>query len=495
MGKAGDTKKQIREMLETKNVNLTEISDRLGLAPSTVSQHLKEMVDSGQIRLADDRPRKWKYYELNRGPVQSPYEPGFQVKRIVIPIAGIILIAVLAVGLYFSGSRGVAVAQQVYIAPGSAVPHGSTVFSLSDSPQFYNISALFITVTNASVRSTSGKWYRIPLQERTFNLVGLRNISEILSGVNLTEGSYDAISLSVSNVTAIVNGTSRNVFLPSGRLFVVGGFNITGNSTNWVNIDVNLEKSLHLTGNDTLVMLPVLLVSHQTGNEIDLNSSSIVLAKTTPTDHENFECGMDMNGSMKGNFSLPQNVSVVFVSGKLVGRGEGPPQFVMRAKGRFIIGDDARAFVVFNGLNGSTEENAVFPAPFGAAAVEANASAWFNQTNASEENNSVVVCPTMGRCGRLIRPPQIAVWSNGTGQTGTNETANWKESSNITSNWLVRLPAGVIGGNTSGYADCMYKDGAVRCTQNSSLNASAVVPSGRLVVVGGSCAGLRPGEC
>ena len=92
-------------------------------------------------------------------------------------------------------------------------------------------------MTNASVRSSAGTWYKIPLQEHTFNLVGLRNISEILSGVNLSQGSYDAILLSVSNVTAIVNGTSRHVFLPSGRLFVVGRFNISANSTNWVNID------------------------------------------------------------------------------------------------------------------------------------------------------------------------------------------------------------------------------------------------------------------
>ena len=124
MSRAGDTKKQIIDILQEKNGTLTDISEKLDLAPSTVSQHLKELVESGKIRQADDRPRKWKYYEINRGPAASPYDSGFQVKRIVMPIAGVILIAVLAIGLYLSGGGGVAAAQQVYIAPGSAVPQG-----------------------------------------------------------------------------------------------------------------------------------------------------------------------------------------------------------------------------------------------------------------------------------------------------------------------------------------------------------------------------------
>jgi DNA-binding transcriptional ArsR family regulator len=462
MSKTGDTKRQIIEFLQTKNGTLTDISEKLGLAPSTVSQHLKELVESGEIRSADDRPRKWKYYQINRGPVTSPYQSGFQVKRIIIPIAGILVIAVLAAGFYLSGGSRVAVAQQVYIAPGSSVPGGSTVFSLSDSPQFYNISALFITVTNASVL-TSGKWYRIPLQEHTFNLVGLRNISEILSGVNLTAGSYDAVSLSVSNVTAIVNGTSKSVFLPSGKLLVVGRFNISPNSTNWVNIDFDLQRSLHLTGNGTLIMLPVLLISHQTDNDIGLNTSSIVVVRGPASMHEDFEFGMEVNGSMKGNFTFPQNTSVDIFNGRVRDRGEGPPQFFISTRRGFVMGPNAMWFFSGNFMNGSFEANEPYAGPMGAAEI-LNWSANAVVSNGYENQSS-----------------------------GFNSSGNWQGPGNGMGHWLVRLPPGIADYNSSGYADCRFSDGGVACSQNDSMNASA--PTGRLVIVGGSCAGLRPGEC
>lgn len=65
MNKVAKTKNSIIEILSTRNKTLTEISILLGLAPSTVSQHLKELEATGKIRLADEQhSRKWKYYTL-----------------------------------------------------------------------------------------------------------------------------------------------------------------------------------------------------------------------------------------------------------------------------------------------------------------------------------------------------------------------------------------------------------------------------------------------
>jgi DNA-binding transcriptional ArsR family regulator len=465
MGKLGDTKKDILGLLETKNSTLTDIVNKLDLAPSTVSQHLKELTESGQIRLVQDKPRKWKYYEINRGPVTSPYERGYVMQRIVIPIAGIILVAILAIGLYHFGTGGVAAAPQVYIAPGSTVPSGSTVFSVSDSPQSYNISALFITVTNVSVQTSSGKWMSIPLQEHTFNLVGLRNISEILSGVNLSVGSYRAIALSASNVTAIVNGTSENVFLPNGRLLVVGGFNISSNSTNWVNIDFNLQKSLHITANGTLIMLPVLVISRQTGGNIQLNSSSIIIARGSPERHEGFECGMEANGSMKGNFSFAQN-GTVGIFGRRIEAGEGSPQFLIRTHRGFIIGPNAVWL-----LNGNLSNSVAGRIGEAAPMIRANASS--NWTG-----NGSVVCPMMfnGGChGPIGLPPRIV--ANGT--AGYNSSSGWHNTSfNGSGRWQMMVPPPLMGSNASGYVDCDISNGGVSCTENDSANIT--VPMGRL---------------
>jgi predicted ArsR family transcriptional regulator len=66
MSKLHRTKKTILEILSRKNKTLTDISRELKLAPSTVNQHLKELIGAGAIKLANDQhSRKWKYYEYN----------------------------------------------------------------------------------------------------------------------------------------------------------------------------------------------------------------------------------------------------------------------------------------------------------------------------------------------------------------------------------------------------------------------------------------------
>ena len=67
MSKTGKTKNKILELLNEKSETLTTICKKLDLSPSTVSQHLKEMEDSGSIKPIDNSSRKWKYYEINRG--------------------------------------------------------------------------------------------------------------------------------------------------------------------------------------------------------------------------------------------------------------------------------------------------------------------------------------------------------------------------------------------------------------------------------------------
>jgi DNA-binding transcriptional ArsR family regulator len=67
MSKVLKTKMEILQLLSVKSKTLTDISRALELAPSTVSQHLKELSMIGAVKLADEQhTRKWKYYELVR---------------------------------------------------------------------------------------------------------------------------------------------------------------------------------------------------------------------------------------------------------------------------------------------------------------------------------------------------------------------------------------------------------------------------------------------
>jgi DNA-binding transcriptional ArsR family regulator len=67
MSKAGETKNKILDALKERNKTLTELSDELGLSPSTVLEHIRDLVSSSEIREVVDVPRKWKYYEISSG--------------------------------------------------------------------------------------------------------------------------------------------------------------------------------------------------------------------------------------------------------------------------------------------------------------------------------------------------------------------------------------------------------------------------------------------
>lgn len=343
MSKTGDTKKRIVELLEQKNETLTELSNKLDLAPSTVSQHLQELVDSGDIRLVNDRPRKWKYYEINKSKTEQPYRGPFDIKRVVAPIAAIAIIVVIAFILFGSKSTSAGSLQQVYIAPGSAVPIGSTVFSVSDAPSLYNISALVVTVDNASIRSAStGKWYNVPLQANSFDLIELKNISSILSGVKLQSGIYDGLVLDISNVTATVNGTTENVILPNHKIYIIGYFNISNNSTNWINLDFDLSHSLHILANGSIAMLPVINVRHVNDSDLELNQSYIIIARGPGRVKAYEEYGMNENGSMVGNFCAPQNITLVATTeGRFRQGGIGITPIIVSTRHGLIIGGDA----------------------------------------------------------------------------------------------------------------------------------------------------------
>ena len=201
-------------------------------------------------------------------------------------------------------------------------------------PSFYNISALTVTVNNASIRSKStGKWFNIPLQAKTFDLVQLNNISSLLSGVKLSSGVYDNLVLHISNVTATINGTKQPVILPSGRLLITGNFNISNSTTNWVNLDFDLAHSLHITGNGEIIMMPVINIGHANENELEVNESSAIVARYPGKPRESMEFGMDQNGSMMRNFSTPQNLSInAGPGGRLEVGGPGGIPIIIRGR-------------------------------------------------------------------------------------------------------------------------------------------------------------------
>ncbi|MBI4021654.1 MAG: winged helix-turn-helix transcriptional regulator [Candidatus Aenigmarchaeota archaeon] len=60
---ASETRVGMLKLLAQRRMTLTELATRLGLAPSSVKEHLDALVASGLIAQADEG-HKWKYYAL-----------------------------------------------------------------------------------------------------------------------------------------------------------------------------------------------------------------------------------------------------------------------------------------------------------------------------------------------------------------------------------------------------------------------------------------------
>ncbi|HNT60533.1 MAG TPA: winged helix-turn-helix domain-containing protein [Candidatus Bilamarchaeaceae archaeon] len=86
---AGNTRVKILKSLLRRRKTLTELSQELGLSPSTLKEHL-EVVSNAELVVQVDEGRKWKYYELTRKgrQIAEPHE-----LRVMI-ILGLSIIAV-----------------------------------------------------------------------------------------------------------------------------------------------------------------------------------------------------------------------------------------------------------------------------------------------------------------------------------------------------------------------------------------------------------------
>src|SRR5271157_5477391 len=67
MSRQGSTKEKILKLISEGSDNLSEISKRLDLAPSTVSKHIHDLESSKAIeQKSNPHVKKWKYYKLNK---------------------------------------------------------------------------------------------------------------------------------------------------------------------------------------------------------------------------------------------------------------------------------------------------------------------------------------------------------------------------------------------------------------------------------------------
>ena len=220
MGKVWETKKKILKLMESGRKMPSEISAALSIAPSTVTQHLKELESMGAIREIDDPfVKKWKYFELNPGfnvrTMENAEMMRMKTKSKMPYFAAAVVAAVLVIGaaVLLANQLGIAAAQggvtvPIRLTDPPTVPAGTNALLISYSS---------LQVHTAGQSNTTG-WISAS-GSGTVDLMSLINESQVIGSVKMgANTSIDMIRFNVTSARIVINGTTYNVTVPSGMV-------------------------------------------------------------------------------------------------------------------------------------------------------------------------------------------------------------------------------------------------------------------------------------
>ncbi|MCL5430591.1 MAG: helix-turn-helix domain-containing protein [Candidatus Marsarchaeota archaeon] len=266
MGKHGDTKSDILRLIAGGDETLSSICNKLNLAPSTVSKHLKDLKESGAIYTKEnDHIKKWKFYSLDKRHVKEPYTPAVQrnhaisanpaSKRTMITAVTVVF-AIIAIYLYYISTSQVA-GSGVDVAALSNTTH--IPISITDPPQvpsgtqslYINYSSLRVLV---SYENTS-EWISVNSSGR-LNLMGLVNKSQMIGIVNMKPNStINKIKFNVSSANITISNSTYGVYLPQKTITTtISNLTEVNGSSNLL-IDFSPTIATIITQNSTMFVL------------------------------------------------------------------------------------------------------------------------------------------------------------------------------------------------------------------------------------------------
>lgn len=288
MGKTFDTKNKILNLLRSGPLTPSEIWRELNLAPSTVSQHLKELVVMGKVEEGyDEHLRNIRYYRLTEQvlPVQTTRSQAFRIATGGFGV--LLLLALVALYMYsgYHGSGKSPTTTMTQMALASNTPQYRNVqVSMTDPPQVPNgTKAMIMQYTNVQAQilrnGTDPTWVSLS-SGGSVDLLSLVNSSLLIGVLNLSSAEeVGSVRLNISNATIQVANYSYPVLFPSGPLEVqINDKAQNGNSTVLLDLTPTIT-AVYEKGAIKFIMAPSISAVEFRGN-VAANASAVAAAKT-----------------------------------------------------------------------------------------------------------------------------------------------------------------------------------------------------------------------
>ena len=152
--------------------------------------------------------------------------------------------------------------------PPTLVSTGVLEIRVTDAPAKREVSAINVSLANIEVHKAGEDGWTMVIEEpKTFELLELEGMEEVLGGKKLEAGHYTQIRMSIEPVTANIDGELEpvEVKLPGGKLKAVVSFDINADKTTVITLDFDADKSLVFTGEGKVIFKPVVkfVVTHE----------------------------------------------------------------------------------------------------------------------------------------------------------------------------------------------------------------------------------------
>lgn len=148
------------------------------------------------------------------------------------------------------------------------------------------VSSILVTVENIEVHSSGGQgnsgWQTVVEGPHQFDLMKLMGIEDVLGSTPLEPGRYQQIRFDVVYAVIAVRGNLRQARVPSGKIRLVGGFEVTAGVTTIVTLDIDAEKSVVFRPGLGPHLVPV--VKMLVRNEGQPLSEAVVASSNSPDD-------------------------------------------------------------------------------------------------------------------------------------------------------------------------------------------------------------------
>ncbi len=97
--------------------------------------------------------------------------------------------------------------------------------------------------TTAAPEEQTG-WIVFSEEEKTFDLIAIQDLQEILGEKELDPGKYTQIRLLVKGAVLTIDGEEKEIRVPSGKIRLIHPFDIVANQTTTLLLDFDAEKSV-----------------------------------------------------------------------------------------------------------------------------------------------------------------------------------------------------------------------------------------------------------